>query len=127
MKLSSFSPLMITLMTDEMDIYRYTESTNSDSTTSTNLPTTPLHTNVKCRLSFNAIDSPKDSEVDQNPIKYSPKIFCPQSTDLKAGDEIVVRRLQDDGSIMLTYKGQVGTPANYPTHKEVLFFIKESA
>lgn len=127
MKLSSFSPLMVTLMTDEMDIYRYTESTNSDSTTSTNLPTTPLHTNVKCRLSFNAIDSPKDSEVDQNPIKYSPKIFCPQSADLKVGDEIVVRRLQDDGSVMLTYRGQVGTPANYPTHKEALFFIKESA
>lgn len=127
MKFSSFSALMTTMMTDTMDIYRYVETTNADGTTSLALTEQPLHADVYCRLSFSAMDNPKDEDIDQNPIRYSPVVFCPSTVDIKAGDELVVRRIQDDGSVLMTYKGQAGQPASYPTHKETRFFIAESA
>jgi len=127
MRLDSFSPLLTEMMTDEMDVYRHTEVQNSDGTTSTILPTSPLHTQIKCRVSFSSLDNPRESEIDQTPIKVVPKIFCSTLADIKTGDMIVVRRLRHDKSTMVTYRGQIGLPANYLTHKEALFFIKESA
>ena len=127
MKLSGFSPILLTLMRDRMDIYRYTEQVNTDGTTSNILGTVPFAADVRCHLSFSVSDSPKDSAVDETPIRFAPMIFFPTGIELKAGDEIVVRKMQDDGTVLATYKGQVAMPKCYPTHKEVNFFIKESA
>lgn len=127
MKLSSFHALLGTMMSDKMDVYGYNTQENEDGTTSSVLDTTPKYKNVKCRLSFNAKDNPKDTEVDEIPVRYSPKVFCLPSLKLNTGDEIVVRRCQDDGTIMSTHKGKIGEPASYPSHIEVSFFIEESA
>jgi hypothetical protein len=127
MKLGAFSGIITTMFTDKMDITRYIERTNSDNTTETVLPDTPLYTNVDCRISFVSEESPKDVSVDDNPVKSTPKIFCMIDADVQAGDYITVRRFDDNGNIMATFSGQIGLPSIYPTHKEALFLIKESA
>ncbi|HUM41506.1 MAG TPA: hypothetical protein PKI14_00990 [Fervidobacterium sp.] len=127
MRLGDFSGIITTMFTDKMDITRYIEVTNSDGTTETKLPDNPLYVDVNCRISFVSEESPKDGEVDDNPVKITPKIFCKTTADIQAGDYITVRRFDDDGNIMATFSGQIGLPSIYPTHKEALFLIKESA
>jgi hypothetical protein len=127
MKLSSFASLINLMMKDKMDLYRQTERVNADLTTTMVFSANPLYSNVMCHLSFGGLDNPGDSEVDNNPIKMTPKLFCPAGADIKAGDKVVVRRYKDDGSVMATYQGLLGLPLGYPTHMEVLFSIKGSA
>lgn len=127
MRLGDFSGIITTMFTDKMDINRYVDRPNSDETTETVLPDTPIYTDVECRISFVSEESPKDGTVDDNPVKTNPKIFCKKTADVQAGDFITVRRLDDDGNVMATYSGQLGLPSTYITHKEALFLIKESA
>ena len=127
MRLGDFSGIITTMFTDKMDITRYIEVTNPDGTTETKLPDNPLYMDVNCKISFVSEESPKDGEVDDNPVKTTPKIFCKTTADVQAGDYITVRRFDDDGNIMATFSGQIGLPSIYPTHKEALFLIKESA
>ncbi len=126
-KLHSFFPILNLLLSDKMDILRYNSYINEDGTTGIGLIPVPVATGVSCRISFSSRDNPKDEMVDENPIRYSPKIFCPPDTDIQTGDEIVIKRLQDNGSVMEVYEGQVGQFARYPTHLEAAFYIKESA
>lgn len=127
MKLGAFSGIITTMFTDKMDITRYVEQENPDGTTETALPDIPLYTDVGCRISFVSEENPKDGTVDDNPVKSTPKVFCKIDTDVQAGDYITLRRIGDDGSVMATFSGQIGLPSIYPTHKEALFLIKESA
>ena len=127
MKLGAFSGIITTMFTDKMDITRYVEQENPDGTTETALPDIPLYTDVSCRISFVSEESPKDASVDDNPVKSTPKIFCKIDADVQAGDYITVHRIGDNGNVMATFSGQIGLPSIYPTHKEALFLIKESA
>lgn len=127
MRLSGFLTIVESLFTDRVDVYHYDTSVNSDGTTSVGLPDVPDIANVKCRISFSSSDSPKDSEVDETPVKFSPKLFVPVGTEIKAGDFVVARRVGDGGDVLATYRGTVGMPNQFVTHKEVLFYIKESA
>ena len=127
MKLGAFSGIITTTFTDKMDITRYVEQENPDGTTETALPDVPLYTDVSCRISFVSEESPKDGTVDDNPVKNTPKVFCKIDTDVQAGDYITLRRIGDDGNVLATFSGQIGLPSIYPTHKEALFLIKESA
>lgn len=127
MKLGAFSGIITTMFTDKMEITRYVERTNSDGTTETALPDIPLYTDVSCRISFVSEENPKDGAVDDTPVKSIPKVFCKIDADVQAGDYITLRRIGDDGNVMATFSGQIGLPSIYPTHKEALFLIKESA
>ena len=127
MKLGAFSGIITTTFTDKMDITRYVEQENPDGTTETALPDVPLYTDVSCRISFVSEENPKDGAVDDTPVKSIPKVFCKIDADVQAGDYITLRRIGDGGNVMATFSGQVGLPSIYPTHKEALFLIKESA
>lgn len=127
MRIGDFAGIITTMFTDSMDITRYETKESLDGTTQTILPEEPLYADVECRISFTAEESPKDGAVDENPVKTIPKVFCKIDADIKAGDFITIRRLNDDGETMSTYSGQIGLPSVYPTHKEALFLIKESA
>lgn len=126
MRLGDFSGIITTMFTDKMDINRYVDVTNSDGTTETKMPDNPLYVDVNCRISFVSEEKPNAAEVDDNPVKTTPKIFCKTTADVRAGDYITVRRLDDDGNILATFSGQIGLPSVYLTHKEALFLIKES-
>lgn len=126
MRLGDFSGIITTMFTDKMDINRYVDVTNSDGTTETKMPSSPLYVDVDCRISFVSEEKPNTVEVDDNPVKTTPKIFCKTTADVRAGDYITVRRLDDDGNILIAFSGQIGLPSVYLTHKEALFLIKES-
>lgn len=127
MKLSGFSPIITTMLTDKMDIRRYVDKNNDDGTTDTVMSDSPIHTNVPCRVSFSSEDNPRDNDVDDVPVKNIPKIFCKVDADIKAGDLITVKRFDDDSNVIATYTGKLGLSSTYITHKEALFSIEESA
>lgn len=127
MRLGSFAPIFSTLFTDKMDIRRYMDVDNEDATTDTVLSSTPIYTNVPCRVSFLTEESPKDSEIDDTPVKNISKIFCKTNADVRAGDFVKISRFDDDGNVIAVYAGKLGLPSVYITHKEVLFSIEESA
>lgn len=128
MKLSGLGTFLTMLYDDRMDIFRTAENTNEDQSTDIFYQPEPLYTDVPCRISFSSDDSGADSEVDENPIRYNPKIFCKAEVDLKAGDYVVIRRYADDGvTVRATYKGTAAQPSWYTTHQESLMRIDESA
>ena len=127
MRLAGLGTLVALLYTDKMDIYRTQSNDNDDDTVNISYDPTPLYTDVKCRLSFSSDDSGADSEVDRNPVRFNPKLFCQAGVDLKAGDYVIVRRCADDGSVIHTYEGQIAQPSWYSTHQEAFVRIDEGA
>lgn len=127
MKLSGLGKFYTMLYNDLMDIYRTGKRDNDDNTTNISYDPKPLYTDIKCRISFSSDDAGSDSEVDRNPIRFSPKLFCEAEVDLKAGDFVVVRRYADNGSVVKTYQGQVALPSWYSTHQEAFVQIDEGA
>lgn len=127
MKLAGLGSLLSMLYNDRMDIYRTSKSDNEDDTTDVSYDPKPLHEDIPCRLSFSSDDTASDSEVDRNPVKFSPKLFCASGVDLKAGDFVEVKRCADDGSVVQIYRGQVAQPSWYATHQEAFMRIDEGA
>ena len=127
MKLAGLGKLFAILYNDRMDIYRTVKEDNKDNTTDISYDPKPLYTDIQCRLSFSSDDTGSDSEVDRNPVKSNPKLFCGSEVDLKAGDYVVVSRYSDDGSIIKTYQGQVALPSWYSSHQEAFMRIDEGA
>ena len=127
MKFGGLGKLFAMLYDDQMDIYRTTIEANDDDTTNISYEPEPLHKDIKCRLSFSSDDTGADAEVDRNPVRSNPKLFCAMDVDLKAGDYVVVRRYADDGSILMTYEGRVAQPSKYSTHQEAFMRIDEGA
>lgn len=127
MKLEGFSGILVSMFTDKMDISRYEEKVNEDGTTDTVMADSPVYTDVMCRISFSTDESPRDSAVDDVPIKNVPKIFCKREVDIRAGDYVTIRRFDDNGNVIATYSGKVGLPSVFITHKEALFSIERSA
>lgn len=127
MKLTGLGTFYTMLYDDRMDIYRTVKDSDDDDTTNISYAPTPIYTDLRCRLSFGSDDVGSDSEVDRNPVKFSPKLFCKADVDLKAGDYIVVRRYADDGSVAQTYQGRVAKPSWYTTHQEAFLRIDEGA
>ena len=127
MKLAGLGKLLALLYDDRMDIYRTGSEVNADNTTDISYEEEPLYKDIECRLSFSSDDTGSDSEVDRNPVRFNPKLFCKPGVDLKAGDYVVVRRYADDGSITWTYEGRVAKPSSYSTHQEAFLRIDEGA
>ena len=127
MKISGVGTFLAMLYDDKMDIYRTTEDTNNDQSTDIFYTPEPTYTKVPCRISFSSDDSGADTEVDENPIRYNPKIFCGSDVDLRAGDYVVITRYKDDGTVRCVYKGTAAQPSWYTTHQEAWVRIDESA
>lgn len=127
MKLAGLGTFFAMLYNDQMDIYRTDKGVNEDETTDVFYEPEPLYKEIKCRLSFSSDDTASDSEVDRNPIRYNPKLFCESQVDLQAGDYVVIRRYADDGSVTKIYQGQVAQPSWYSTHQEAFIRIDEGA
>ena len=127
MRLGDFAGIIATMFSDRMDITRYIDKENADGTTQTALSDTPVYENIPCRISFSSDENPADTDIDNTPVKLTPKIFCGLNVDLQVGDIITVRRINDDGEVIATYSGKVGLPAVFISHKEALFYINRSA
>lgn len=127
MKIAGLGKFFAMLYDDRMDIYRTSKEETDDRTTDISYEPEPLYKDIKCRLSFSSDDTGSDTEVDRNPVRLSPKLFCDTSVDIQAGDYVVVRRYADDGSVMASYEGRVARPSKYSTHQETFMRIDEGA
>ena len=127
MKLAGLGRLMSILYDDRMDIYRTDKEANDDDTTDISYKPSPKYTGVPCRVSFSSDDTASETEVDRNPVRFNPKLFCKPEVDLRAGDYAVVTRYRDDGAVAAVYRGQVAQPSWYSTHQEAFMRIDEGA
>lgn len=127
MKLAGLGTFFALLYDDRMNIYRTSKVETDDKTTDISYEPEPLYKDVKCRLSFSSDDTGTDTEVDRNPVRFSPKLFCDAGVDLQAGDYVVVRRYADNGSPLMYYQGRVALPSKYSTHQETFMRIDEGA
>lgn len=127
MRLSAFSGIIASMYTDSLDVYRYASTANADKSTSVTIGSTPVHSNVPCRVSFIKVETPLDNSPDGVPIITAIKLFFATNQDISEGDFIVVRKLGTDGSILAVFSGNVGLPSVYETHKEALIKIWEMA
>lgn len=127
MKLSGLGKFFSVLYDDRMDVYRTRKAETDDNTTDISYEPEPLYKDIKCRLSFSSDDTGSDTEVDRNPVRFSPKLFCDASVDLQAGDYVVVHRCADSGSVMMSYEGRIACPSKYSTHQETSMRIDEGA
>lgn len=127
MKLTGLGKLYTMLYDDRMDVYRTSKEQNEDYSTNISYNPVAIYEKVPCRLSFSSDDTGTDSEVDRNPVKFNPKLFCAPDVDLKAGDYVVVRRYTDNGSVARTYEGTIALSSWYTTHQEAFMRIDEGA
>ena len=127
MRLTGLGSLLTLLYDDQMDIYRTVKSDNDDNTVDITYDPEPLYTDIKCRLSFSSDDRGAESEVDRNPVRFDPKLFCAAGVDLKAGDYVTVKRFDDNGVVTHTYSGLVSQPSWYSTHQEAFVRVDEGA
>lgn len=118
------------LYKDRMDVYSVQESTDEDGATVTGYPTTPQQQDVPCRISLSSKDAPKEKEDLYNKVELYPVVFCGLSVSVKAGDKLVIRRLDDDGNVYETYEGMLSIsakPNKYETHQEFMIGLKTEA
>lgn len=127
MNLSPFSKIIEATFTDVMDVYRYTTIDNDDKTTDTVLPSLPIIENKPCRVSFIKLENASNASIDRTPILYMPKLFFRVSEDVIVGDYIEVKRIAENGETLSVYKGNIGLPAVFVTHKEALFAVDGEA
>ena len=118
------------LYTDRMDIYSTEETTDVDGATINDYPETPQQKDVPCRISFSSKDTPIQRGELYNNVKINPIIFCEPTIPVKAGDKIVVRRIDSDGKVFETYDGMIsigGRANKYETHQEFELSIEGDA
>lgn len=118
------------LYKDRMDITSVVEGTDDDGATVNNYPSTPQQTDVPCRISLSSKDAPKETEDLYNKVSNNPIVFCEPTVDVKAGDKVIVRRLDDEGNVYETYEGMLtisGRANKYETHQEFILSMKGDA
>lgn len=124
--LQAVRPFAVGMMVDRMDIYRHTEHEDEYGATITDFPEEPIYTDVKCRLSWSEIESPRNTNVDYTPVELPIKVFCKYDTDVVAGDYIVVTRYSGS-EVIDKYEGLCSDCATYESHKELYMRTKEPA
>lgn len=115
---------------DRMDITSVEESADEDGATINAYPDIPQQKDVPCRISLSSKDAPIGPEELYNKVEIHPIIFCGPTVDVKAGDKIVVRRLDSDGNVYETYEGMLsisGRANKYETHQEFMLSMRGEA
>lgn len=110
--------------TDEIDIFRNTETTNTDGTTGETSSKEPLLKGIPCHISFVNADNPNPEVIDSQPIITMLKINCDLSADIQKGDYIVAKKLSNNGTVLETYKGIAGFPRVSQSRKSVLIEMR---
>lgn len=109
---------------DEIDIFRDTETTNSDGTTGNAKLEEPIHKGIPCHISFVTKDNPNPEAIDSQPVITMLKINCDLFVDLQKGDYITAKKLANDGTVLEAYSGVIGFPQVSQSRKSVLMEMR---
>lgn len=120
--LPNVSNILARMYTDRMTVQRYRKAIGSDGEVSESLMPAPELTDIPCRLSLGAKDSPVMTD-DDNPSDVQPTLICRPGVPLREGDFITVRRLVDEaaGTWADIYAGNIGRPGIYGSSLQALF------
>ena len=130
LSLKKLAKLYELLYSDRMDITSAQEDIDEDGATVNGYPGTPQQKDIPCRISLSSKDAPKGKEELYNKVETYPIIFCSPAVTVKAGDKIVVRRLDNEGNVYETYEGMLaisGKSNKYETHQEFILSMKGEA
>jgi hypothetical protein len=103
------------LFTDECDVYRYTEQTDSYGGTQALRGSLPALSQVPCLISHTVVDAASNRLTSHLPLDKRIALHAPLSSALRAGDYVVARK-RARGQVVCTYRGTIGAPAVYPSH-----------
>ena len=121
-QLHGFRGAMQLLYTDTMVVKRHTPQINADHTINAALGSTPVHSNVPCRLSLaSGNDLLYSSPQDVNRIYKPITVFCSPDLTIEKGDHITVTRYKLNGTTLVVYEGIASLPSVYETHQEIAF------
>ena len=122
MVLPNVSGVLAFMYTDRMTVKRYQPATGPDGEAAEFLGGVPELTDIPCRLSLGAKDSPLMTE-DGNPTDVQPTLICRPEIQLRSGDFIIVQRLTDatSGIWRDIYSGNIGRPNLYASSLQVMF------
>lgn len=112
---SSIAAGLRLLFTDECDVYRYTEQTDSFGGLRPVRGSLPSPSGLPCLISHTAVDAASRRLKSHIPLDKRIAIHAPVSSALRAGDYVVARKLSR-GAVLCTYRGTIGEPAVYPSH-----------
>lgn len=82
----------------------------------------PVHVDVPCRTSNSSLNN--TSQEEANVIQYDVKLFLSSKHEIKAGDVVIVKTLQDGEVIKTEEFESAKEPFVYVSHQEVLLRIK---
>ncbi len=99
------------------DIFEKTKVINSSIT---KFKETKVHSDIKCRLSYNSIGATANGEANAT-VTQIIKLFMAPEVEVKPGSVIHVNSM----GITKAYKCS-GKPAVYPTHQEIVLDILEN-
>lgn len=86
----------------------------------------PYIVDLPCHISFNTTDNPDPASIDTKPIIVSATIYCDLITDLRNGDLLTVRQLDNAGETLETYKGTIGEPQTIQSRKSAIMAIRSA-
>lgn len=118
MKLSSLKKIYAKMYMDRVDITRHGKKLNEDGTTSIEPESIPILANAPCRISFTKADVPDSGSDDRNPYEEQAKIFCSPDIEVRKGDMISGKKIDESGSVLDIYMGRASKPLKYVTHQE---------
>ena len=112
--------------TDTMDIFRRTETINSDGTFGETMPDGALYQDVPCHIVFNSSDNPDPDSIDVKPIIISITIHCGVDTDLQNNDYIQAKKLDARGNVLEVYAGVIGFPTLHQSGQSAVMVVSKS-
>lgn len=103
------------MFSDDCDVYRYSEQTDSFGAKRARRGSLPELSAVSCLISQTAADDAANRLKSNIPLDKGISIHVAAGTGLRAGDYVVARK-RSRGQVVCTYRGTIGEPAVYPSH-----------
>ena len=128
--LSSIASIHEKLMyTDTCTIYVYGDEIDEDGAVKTGKPSNPTYADIPCKISFSlrTMETTNRATTEKFSNDKQPKVLLSNGYKVPDGSYIEASKLDEQGNILYTYKGQSGIPAFYLAHQEIFIIMRQDA
>ena len=117
------------MYTDKCTIYVYDDETDEDGAVKTGRPDVPTYTDIPCKISFSlrTMETFNKGVTEKTSNEKQPKVFLSKEYKVPDGSYIKADKLDENGNVLYTYKGQSSIPAFCLTHQEIFILMRQDA
>ena len=117
------------MYTDKCTIYVYGDEVDDDGAVKTGKPSEPTYKDIPCKVSFSlrTMETFNKNVHEKTSNEKQPKIFISKEYKVPSGSYIEADKLDDNGDVLYTYKGQSSIPAFCLTHQEIFILMRQDA